>query len=292
MIGCSAGFLNGVKIKGSHTAIKSGMVAAEAAYDLLAADPTMAVAETGEINTEEPALEIEEYPVMMDKSWVRLMGCIRPCLCLAFYFPSRMRGVRGFVAITPSDGGYGAWRNVLFVASCDTSMWVVQVYDELKEVRNCHASFEHGLVPGLAYTALSSFVLKGRESWNAAEPSARLGQDEAGLGIHADRVPQAGRRGLVRPAHEPPAQRHRPRAQPARTFARQARAWECPELSLACHLRRTRAEVRMHRPSPSEIARAAASGVNALVVHSPLVLSRGFYEESRDVRGQTPVGTA
>ena len=165
MIGCSAGFLNGVKIKGSHTAIKSGMVAAEAAYDLLAADPTMAVAETGEINTEEPALEIEEYPVMMDKSWVRLMGCIRPCLCLAFYFPSRMRGVRGFVAITPSDGGYGAWRNVLFVASCDTSMWVVQVYDELKEVRNCHASFEHGLVPGLAYTALSSFVLKGRESW-------------------------------------------------------------------------------------------------------------------------------
>ena len=28
LIGCSAGFLNSVKIKGSHTALKSGMVAA------------------------------------------------------------------------------------------------------------------------------------------------------------------------------------------------------------------------------------------------------------------------
>ena len=29
LLGCSAGFLNSVKIKGSHTAMKSGMVAAE-----------------------------------------------------------------------------------------------------------------------------------------------------------------------------------------------------------------------------------------------------------------------
>ena len=29
MVGCSAGFLNAVKIKGSHTAMKSGMLAAE-----------------------------------------------------------------------------------------------------------------------------------------------------------------------------------------------------------------------------------------------------------------------
>ena len=35
LIGCSAGFLNSVKIKGSHTAIKSGMVAAEALYPKL-----------------------------------------------------------------------------------------------------------------------------------------------------------------------------------------------------------------------------------------------------------------
>jgi len=35
LIGCAAGFLNVPKIKGSHTALKSGMVAAEALYDHL-----------------------------------------------------------------------------------------------------------------------------------------------------------------------------------------------------------------------------------------------------------------
>jgi len=36
MIGCEAGFLNVPKIKGSHTAMKTGMMAAEAAFDALA----------------------------------------------------------------------------------------------------------------------------------------------------------------------------------------------------------------------------------------------------------------
>lgn len=35
LIGCAAGFLNVAKIKGSHTALKSGMIAAEALYDHL-----------------------------------------------------------------------------------------------------------------------------------------------------------------------------------------------------------------------------------------------------------------
>lgn len=35
LLGCAAGFLNAVKIKGAHTAIKSGMLAAEAAFHLL-----------------------------------------------------------------------------------------------------------------------------------------------------------------------------------------------------------------------------------------------------------------
>ncbi|MBS0271360.1 MAG: electron transfer flavoprotein-ubiquinone oxidoreductase [Proteobacteria bacterium] len=35
LIGCSAGFLNVAKIKGSHTALKSGMIAAEAAFEHL-----------------------------------------------------------------------------------------------------------------------------------------------------------------------------------------------------------------------------------------------------------------
>jgi electron-transferring-flavoprotein dehydrogenase len=38
LIGCAAGFLNVAKIKGSHTALKSGMIAAEALYDHLRND--------------------------------------------------------------------------------------------------------------------------------------------------------------------------------------------------------------------------------------------------------------
>ena len=35
LVGCGAGFLNGVKIKGAHTAIKTGMLAAETIYEAL-----------------------------------------------------------------------------------------------------------------------------------------------------------------------------------------------------------------------------------------------------------------
>lgn len=35
LIGCSPGFLNVPKIKGTHTAMKSGIVAAESLYDYL-----------------------------------------------------------------------------------------------------------------------------------------------------------------------------------------------------------------------------------------------------------------
>ena len=35
LVGCSAGFLNVMKIKGTHNAMKSGMVAAEAIYENL-----------------------------------------------------------------------------------------------------------------------------------------------------------------------------------------------------------------------------------------------------------------
>ena len=72
LLGCSAGFLNSVKIKGSHTAIKSGMVAGEAVYGLLAADEESTVATTGEIDPEQELLQAGEYQSNMEKSWVRL----------------------------------------------------------------------------------------------------------------------------------------------------------------------------------------------------------------------------
>jgi electron-transferring-flavoprotein dehydrogenase len=45
LVGCDAGFLNPAKIKGSHAALKSGMLAAETIFAALAQDGAAADAE-------------------------------------------------------------------------------------------------------------------------------------------------------------------------------------------------------------------------------------------------------
>ncbi|NDU85183.1 MAG: electron transfer flavoprotein-ubiquinone oxidoreductase [Ferrovum sp.] len=55
LVGDSAGFMNVAKIKGSHTALKSGMVAAEALFPLL---------------QQSTATECTDYPVRLRASWV------------------------------------------------------------------------------------------------------------------------------------------------------------------------------------------------------------------------------
>jgi electron-transferring-flavoprotein dehydrogenase len=56
LIGCSAGFVNVPRIKGSHTAMKSGMLAAEAAFAAILAD------RAGD--------ELSAYPEALNASWV------------------------------------------------------------------------------------------------------------------------------------------------------------------------------------------------------------------------------
>ena len=56
LVGCDAGFLNVSRIKGSHAAIKTGMLAAEAAYEALQA------------NRQHD--ELSAYPEAFDKSWL------------------------------------------------------------------------------------------------------------------------------------------------------------------------------------------------------------------------------
>jgi electron-transferring-flavoprotein dehydrogenase len=57
LVGCDAGYLNSSRIKGSHAAIKTGMLAAEAAFDALAAG------RSGD--------ELADYPAAFDASWLR-----------------------------------------------------------------------------------------------------------------------------------------------------------------------------------------------------------------------------
>jgi electron-transferring-flavoprotein dehydrogenase len=56
LIGCSAGFVNVPRIKGTHTAMKSAMLAAEAAFEAIAADRS--------------ADRLDAYPKTLRSSWV------------------------------------------------------------------------------------------------------------------------------------------------------------------------------------------------------------------------------
>jgi electron-transferring-flavoprotein dehydrogenase len=94
LIGCAAGFVNVPKIKGTHTAMKSGMLAAEAVAAALGGN--------------RPAV-LSEYESMLKQSWV---------------------------------------------------------WEELAAVRNIRPAFARfGMWGGLAYSALDTYVLRGKAPW-------------------------------------------------------------------------------------------------------------------------------
>jgi electron-transferring-flavoprotein dehydrogenase len=85
LIGCGAGFLNVPKIKGSHTAMKSGMLAAEAVVEALAgAKPDL----------------LKAYPSALERSWV-------------YEELSRARNIR------PAFAKFGLWGGLAY-AGLDT----------------------------------------------------------------------------------------------------------------------------------------------------------------------------
>ncbi len=57
LVGCNAGYMNAARIKGSHAAIKSGMLCAEAAFEAVAAGRS--------------ADELSAYPAAFEASWLR-----------------------------------------------------------------------------------------------------------------------------------------------------------------------------------------------------------------------------
>ncbi len=97
LIGCAAGFLNVPKIKGTHTAMKSGMLAAETVFrDLDGAGSS-------------------DYRPALEQSWI---------------------------------------------------------WDELYRVRNIRPSFRWGLYGGIAYSALDTFIFRGKAPWTLSHRHA------------------------------------------------------------------------------------------------------------------------
>jgi electron-transferring-flavoprotein dehydrogenase len=83
LIGCDAGFLNASRIKGSHAAIKTGMLAADAAYAALA---------EGRQHD-----ELASYPAAFEQSWLReelhVARNFKPSLSKGLYLGSLMVGI-------------------------------------------------------------------------------------------------------------------------------------------------------------------------------------------------------
>jgi len=94
LIGDTAGFLNMPKIKGTHTAMKSGILAADSVFAAVAAD--------------RKADELSDYPEQLRQSWL--------------------------------------WR-------------------ELHEVRNIKPAFSWGLWAAIAYSALDTYLFRGKAPW-------------------------------------------------------------------------------------------------------------------------------
>lgn len=94
LVGDTAGFLNVPKIKGTHTAMQSAMLAAEAVFELL--------------GQEQPAREATAYSQKFKQSWL---------------------------------------------------------YEELHRVRNIRPSFRWGLWPAMIYSALDTFLFRGKAPW-------------------------------------------------------------------------------------------------------------------------------
>ena len=93
LVGCTAGFMNVPKIKGTHTAMKSGMIAAEEIFKNI---------------FDEKKIEINTYEDEIKNSWI---------------------------------------------------------WDELYRVRNIRPSFQWGFWPGLIYSAIDTFIFRGKAPW-------------------------------------------------------------------------------------------------------------------------------
>ena len=96
LVGDTAGFLNVPKIKGTHTAMKSAILAADAVFALLQANP------------EAQGLEASAYSASFKQSWL---------------------------------------------------------HEELHQVRNIRPSFRWGLWPAMIYSAMDTFLFRGKAPW-------------------------------------------------------------------------------------------------------------------------------
>jgi len=100
LVGCAAGFLNVPKIKGTHTAMKSGMLAAEAAFEGICALPEAEAEDEDEAPFVGPVANLSPYQPAFDASWVREeLYSVRNARPAAHATPLGMLGAFGYLGV-------------------------------------------------------------------------------------------------------------------------------------------------------------------------------------------------
>jgi len=131
LVGCAAGFLNVPKIKGSHTAMKSGMLAAEAALASIQKLPEMVAPEDEDemVTFTGPVADLSSYQTALEESWVyeelKSVRNMRPAAHLgigmwgAFIYAGVIHYItRGREWFTLSHGG-ADWSRLKPAAECE-----------------------------------------------------------------------------------------------------------------------------------------------------------------------------
>jgi len=94
IIGDSAGYLNGARLKGIHLGIKSGMLAAEAAFHAL-------------VNANFSAPQLQEYEALFENSWVRDELWLQRNFHQAFEFGAVLGMLNAGLGIVTRGRGFG-----------------------------------------------------------------------------------------------------------------------------------------------------------------------------------------
>ena len=133
IIGDSAGFVNVPKVKGTHNAMRSGMLAAEAVWNAIGT--TSAATEDAEAEADADAATTQEQE-------------------------------QDHADANEDDRG-GVKSDTVFLFEYEEALRKSPIWKELKEVRNMRPSFQTplGMYWGVLYSGIEALILKGRMPW-------------------------------------------------------------------------------------------------------------------------------
>ncbi|MEW5301611.1 MAG: hypothetical protein WDW36_004461 [Sanguina aurantia] len=152
LVGCAAGFLNVPKIKGTHTAMFSGMLAAESTVRALEAEEK----------------EAKEAAVAAAAAAAEAAGVVAVATSpVATATPVVIAGTAETVAAVVATAApfSPSVQTPLLIDKYEAAIRNSWLWEELSAVRNVRPAFRYGLLVGMVNAALEGFLIRGRAPW-------------------------------------------------------------------------------------------------------------------------------